>query len=215
MFRTLTFAGAVVFSFYPIDTIRLDLDETASIQLATTTQMFGEGVEVFHCQDCHQAPTEQGAYFHYFHLSANRSAPPNTETSANELSELMAIPFVGEQTRKLETTSMFATEFASVATEDEGPDSPMDCHSFNACHENPQYNLCAQNHHACGGGSSEVLSAVLGAQKLNSLAEMNAVAAKFPRFVRVVADRRVVLLIDCKGELVRQEKFTDSSSGGI
>jgi len=170
-------------------------------------EMFG--VQQFHCQDCHQYQTSEGPYKHYFHPGMGASLPKPVGVWGGILAELAESPASDEQFGPVAVNLGGA-----VLTIDEGSDYRMDCHTFNACHEDPPglWGLCGQNHDEYGGGGSEVIAAVLEATAANSLSAMNKVEAKYPRFVRVVADREVVLLLSCKGELVRQERFSNVAS---
>jgi len=215
MFRYLLITGFAAAGFYPLDAGRGSVDTGRHIRSLTPAVHYGRNVEVFHCQSCHQYQTEYGPYAHYFHGAMFASLINPFETRAGDFTGVPETPLGDDTASPLKFSSNLSPSIVSIFDSGEDSDISMDCHIFNACHEDPpgQWGLCGQNHTACGGGGSEVLAAVLDAQKMNSLTAMNRVAAKYPLFVRIVADRGVVLLISCNGELVRQEKFSDLYRG--
>jgi len=208
-------AGAAYISIVPLRTEVSHTQSRLNPVLSDAQSKFTEPIlETFHCQTCYDYLTTAGPVAHYFLPGQQASVTGLPGARFAEYVETLDTPVSRDDLAELTSSSSLVSTLSSLFSEDDesGQFHRMDCHSFNACHEDPpgQWNFCGQNHNFCGGASSEVVAAVLEAKKSHSLAAMNGLAAKYPRFVRVVAERNVVLLISCTGELVRQESFTRS-----
>lgn len=82
----------------------------------------------------------------------------------------------------------------------------MDCVAFNACHGNIQSGHCYQFHVGCGGGE-ELVAELDRARREASWEHLAGLATAGFRAVRVVEDRWVIQIVDCRGQIIAQEQL--------
>ncbi len=82
----------------------------------------------------------------------------------------------------------------------------MDCVAFNACHGNVQAGQCYQWHVGCGG-SEDLVAELDRARREASWERFSGLATAGFSAVRVVQDRGVIQIVDCRGQIIAQERL--------